>query len=725
MKSDAMDVINKSGLLYAPLVGRIGFPGHSLTFIVKGTFDLNPNGKALLSEKQLFPTGNELYEDDNEGLGSSRYESDFAHFKPRADLLLVGKCHSPGNKAVQKCRASFHVGDISKSLDITGNRYKQGIFKTNTTAEFFTELELRYENSYGGISYKKNPVGKGDEKEEKESDSTLWPLANINHTQSCSEPAGFGPLGSTWKDRASKMGKYKGAWLKDRWPWFPEDFDWAYFNAAPPDMQVDGYLRGDESLYFENLHSSHSQYRSQLPGIRIRLFIHVQDDKSLNDTQFKEVELNLDTLWVDMEAEKLALVWRGVSAVQSEDYEEIQHLFICSEKLDEAPESIDYYHKYFLKELDEDDEEDSDEEPVPDDDIDVDAEIAKAEAQMRASLVEAGIDPDTLPGPTPEQKAEEAKLLSELGIELGSDPLTAEIFSERFERGESFSDENLQGLDLSGLEIRGVNLQSAILSGACFRGSNLAGAMLSEADLSYADLSHANLQGVNLKDADLSGANLNGADLSAALLDDAIFEKATLQGCILEGVSALAANFSEANLSQARLAKSVLREADFSKSILMQADFHGADLSNASVEGALGREVNMAEADLTELRASSGCDFSYGNFTKIQGKESIWENAILVYADFSYAKMEGADFTSANLTSANLRAANMKFSRFSKANLEAAELIQINLFQGSLEKAYLKKTNFKGANLYGVEFLDAILEDANFNFANLKSTKLS
>ncbi len=36
-----------------------------------------------------------------------------------------------------------------------------------------------------------------------------------------------------WTQRYSKIGNYKGNYLKERWPWFPKDFDWGYFNAAP------------------------------------------------------------------------------------------------------------------------------------------------------------------------------------------------------------------------------------------------------------------------------------------------------------------------------------------------------------------------------------------------------------------------------------------------------------------------------------------------------------
>ncbi len=438
------------------------------------------------------------------------------------------------------------------------------------------------------------------------------------------------------------------------------------------------------------------------------------------------------TLWVDMEAEKLVLLWRGITSVLSEDYEEIQHIFIVCENMEEPAQSIDYYHDFFLKKLaeeasDEDYEVKQIEEEEAEDTTAIDEEIAKAEVQMRASLVEAGIDPDNLPEPTAEQKAEEAKILKELGYEeeIETPSITRESIIEGAKHGETFANEDLKGLDLSNIKIDKLNLQAAILSGVNFKNTDLSGAMLAEANLAHADLSYANLRDANLKDADLTGANLTGADLTGACLEDALFENANMQKTILNNVNAENAIFSETNLTEATLINSLLQGADFSKCLLDKTNFQGADLSEASVEGATGKQVNMAETNLTELRASNGCNFSQGSFRQATGKESIWAKAILTGSDFTYSQMEGADFSSADLTGANLSAANMKFARFTKANLTEAILEQMNLFQGSLEKTNLTRTNFRGSNLYGVEFLDAIFAETVVELSNLKMTKLS
>ena len=118
-------------------------------------------------------------------------------------------------------------------------------------------------------------------------------------------------------------------------------------------MQVEGYLRGDEKLYLENLHPEHSKYNSQLPGLRVRCFVTKQIRPDSEETSFNEVSMKLDTLWVDMEAEKLVLVWRGWTDVLSEEYEEIQHIFIMSEELKDKPQNKEQCHALFIKALEE------------------------------------------------------------------------------------------------------------------------------------------------------------------------------------------------------------------------------------------------------------------------------------------------------------------------------------------------------------------------------------
>jgi uncharacterized protein YjbI with pentapeptide repeats len=936
-----LDLINQTPFHFAPLVGRLNYPGHSLTLIVKGTFDLKSGQTATQAEEQLYPTGDEFYPGDDEMEGSPRYETDFACFKPRADLLLVGKCYGPGGNPVPACRVNFQVASWSKSLAIFGDRYWKGTLGINSGSDPdpFTEMALRYENSFGGPEYEKNPVGKGFRKETTETGEEVWPLPNIEDSQnmidsprSRPEPAGFGPLGRMWQHRFSRMGTYGDRWLEERWPWFPEDFDWGHFNTAPEDMQVDGYLRGDEALHFENLRPDHPQYASRLPGLRVRFFINKLPGQEGEETRFEEVPMNLDTLWVDMETEKLVLVWRGWTEVLSEDYEEVKHFFIMSEAVDQEPQSVDQCHQLFLGALAEEEREwemapeepeapeeppapevkepaepiEKPEEPVPEDVgldpksqamlKDLEKDMAESEASLKAEFKKLGLDPDEFmkemppvpPMPSPDASAPPTELslqdlekeivkgeaelkefTKKMGIDLDKpmempskalpeeelspkdivqrlkeagiddpelekhllemekeseaaereleallkeeeeeaavepekeEPLaeeglerevgveeeyTRERVFEEYEQSKGLAGKDLSGLDLSGLNLVQIGLAGAVLEKVNFSGTNLSGAELSDAnltdaamseanltdakmegsDLSVADLTNvklagavlsgANLTSAKLRGADVSGADLTGANLTeanlskadlgrallkdadateadlteakltGALLTDATFERAKLAGAVLDDVEATSATFTEADLSGVSSRNADLSSADLSGCLLDGADFQGANLSKANVYGAMGTHVNFSEANLTKLRASEGCDFSEGRFVKARGLESMWQDANLTGADFSFSQMEGADFTGASLERANFYAANMKFSRFRKTNLREAALVQMNLFEGSLEKADLTAADLRDSNFYGSEFLEAVVEDALLDGANLKMTKVA
>ncbi len=149
-----MEIINDTLFQFALIPGRIEFPDHSLTLIVKATYDLKQGQSVTLSEEQIFPTGDEYYPDDEDMAGSIRYSSDFAYFKPNTDILLVGKCCSPKGTSSVSRQVTLKIGDLSKSLIVLGNRHRKLGFTgfKPSNPEPFEEIQIRYEKSYGGKS---------------------------------------------------------------------------------------------------------------------------------------------------------------------------------------------------------------------------------------------------------------------------------------------------------------------------------------------------------------------------------------------------------------------------------------------------------------------------------------------------------------------------------------------------------------------------------------------
>jgi uncharacterized protein YjbI with pentapeptide repeats len=785
-----LEIINQTLFKFASYPGRINFPGHSLTLIVKGTFDLLQGQNATPSEEQLFPTGDEFFPDDVDMQGSCRYEYDFAHFKPKADLLLSGHCHSPNGKPIPACQVNFQVGAHAKTLNVFGDRcWKRSIgFGTISDPEPFTRMELKYENSFGGKGYKKNPVGKGFSKQETENGKKARFLPNIEDPEnmigsprSRPEPAGFGPLGRMWEQRFSKMGTYKGKYLKERWPWFAEDFDYEYFNAAPPGIQVEGYLRGDEELYFENLHSEHSRFVSRLPGIRVRCFINKQIDSASEETKFQEISMKLDTLWADMDNTKLVIVWRGFTEVQTEEFEEILHTFIMSESLEGQPASFEKCHEMFLAALTAEEErwavepEDLPEEPVIKAPEDEKPEESKKEetpksvdlkkmikAQTSAILAKIGIDMDSLP-PEAREKVDkdQDRILDKL---LETDPEKKMAMEQAEQEAQMSEALSKAGLDIDNLQplsdkakkeqLRlfaelGVDDPVLMKSPEIATLFSIMGAVIPKMGMDPENLDpfieEAKKQQEKMKkqmgieDDEEPAEEEKPSILTREIVQERAarndsFEGEDLRGIDLsnldlKGIDFTGANFSgvslkNSDLSNTNLTNAILTEADLSKAVLTGAILKGAEIAKGDLTGCIAKNADLTASNL-ENSILTGADLSNVNLTS-----TILTGADLTDANITESILKSADLTGANLTKAILKTADLSDADLKNTNLTGTDLSEANLASAVLTESNLENTDLTGANLSGadlkkVNLKEACLKEADFTEADLSESVLN
>lgn len=297
------------------------------TVIVKGTFDLVNGGMATPADEQ-HPTVNADIHTGDPAESAVRYESDMVPFKPRADVLCVGKAYPPGGKPAPYCLVSFGLGKVTKQILVQGERkWLTSMGRMSAKAvgpKLFESLEVSYDNAYGGWDadkpdgiryYPANSVGKGYTRQGKALDGLLLPNLEdprntIKKWTDHPAPRSFGPVMRHWVPRIKKMGTYNKKWLKEDSPELPEDFDENYYNCAPEDQQVPGYLKGNEEISVTNMHPEVSPMSCRLPGVRIRSFID-RPGPDGEGSSLAEITMNLDTLWVDLEARQMVLVWRG------------------------------------------------------------------------------------------------------------------------------------------------------------------------------------------------------------------------------------------------------------------------------------------------------------------------------------------------------------------------------------------------------------------------------
>lgn len=732
--------INRTRCQCAPVLGRPVPDRPSITLVVKGSFSLVP-GQPAVPLDQPQPFSGDRFRDEDPAL-DCLYESDFAPFKPHAEILLTGTAHQPYRQAAPTCIVRVSVGGWSKQLLVLGPRkWKSGFFGSSPgDPSPFTSCPLDYSEAAGGSEHRFNRAGKGCGTEEMprvEDSRNLLLKPKERH-----EPAGFGPRSPYWPARTDLLGTYDNRWLKERWPWFPKDFDWSYWNAAPLDQQFSGYLVGDEAFGLTNLHPDQSELTGWLPGRRVRCFL---DRDESGQPGFREVPLNLDTLHIDADQMILTLQWRGVAFGPSDDPGDFGRVLLIEESVSESPRPAEQYAPLFS-------------EPAP---IHAEAEAAvpappaleppefdQALAQLRQALESAtqqftaqGVDiskqltqvaplpsPDRIPaaltgfieGLTAEGLAVPPALSQALAA-ISADPLlaawdklavlpepaaiwTPETFAAELGRRVDWSGEPLAGLDLAGLDLSGRRFCGAHLAGAKLAGAKLGAADFTGADLTGADLTGADLAGATLTEADLSDANLSGTRLSGCRGSKALLRGATLAG--------------------ADLTRADFREADLSESTLDQARLIETLLTDASIERAHGQAVDASGAEVTRLKAAL-CQLPGAVFRGATGPGSVWEEAQLEGADFSQAILDGAQFVKADLEAARFERAHLKNAVFRKARLTHAVLWRANLFRGSLEATDLEGADLRQANLYQVEFWQSAHQQAVFSGANLKGTKLA
>lgn len=701
--------------------------------------------------------------------------TDFAPFKPRFDFLVTATSYPPSRTPSTTWIARWQVGTWSKSLRIVGPRkwITDKLPYRTTSPVPITYLPLDYRFAFGGPSSKRNPVGRGyGDKAEKLPYIELQdhPVQSPNDDL---RPAGFGPIAASWFPRSDCLGTYDRGWQQTRWPWYPEDFNYAYFNAAPLDQQFPRPLVGNEVLEFQNLHPEHTTYRVRLPGLRVRCFISRFEARVLMPAeQFVEVPLCFDTLHVDMNKELATLLWRGNAPVESLKMTEIKTLFMMVESVDAPSQSLDAcinrfrrmrldqmgMHDTQLDQLTEEpDSRHQYETRMGANNAELEARLREAETQLeiaKEQAIAAGADPamfdQTPPNNSPRAAVAEAKAslkqtadslrddnpaiaqqldkevatLEEVEAMLPRD-LNREQVEPMIAARESFANCSLVGLELDGLDFSGLDCSTANFSRAKLRGAKFTGANLLRAKLCEADLTGTNLAKACLDYADFAGAVLQDCVFAAASINYTVFAEQQLVGNDFSNAQGRAANFSRAKLLKCNFHSAKLPSSDFTATEILDSSFDRAELKAAQFENVRAQKVQMRGADLSGIHASDGSDFTDASFEQIQAAGSIWQDSILDRANFSESKCPQALFTGASLIQAKFDRSDLTKAVLDDANLERASLDQCNLLYASLDRANLSDARMREANIYHAGFWDAKLENLDRRGTSVKGTVLS
>jgi len=290
----------------------------SLFTVVKGTFTLDAEPRPA-DEQVPVVLADEYYGEPGET--SIRAASDLSLTKPGTDVLLVGHAYAARGRTVSEMDVTLSVGPVYKTVRVIGDRVwqKSGIGVSMSAPLPFEAMPLTWERAFGGSDTVDselraeacNPVGTGFRAPDGDVELDGLPLPNLEDPRHLigswkdnPPPACFAPLCAHWEPRRSYAGTYDEKWKRERAPYLPDDFDTRFFQVAPPDLVMSGHLKGSEPVeVFGASPSGALQFR--LPAVALRIAYVLDSDTHLQPA-------NLDTIIIEPDAARFALVWSAV-----------------------------------------------------------------------------------------------------------------------------------------------------------------------------------------------------------------------------------------------------------------------------------------------------------------------------------------------------------------------------------------------------------------------------
>lgn len=245
-------------------------------------------------------------------------DSDFAPFRPAADILFHGSAVSPDEKPVDHIDISVSLGSWGKRAKVTGEerliKRKHGWGRIEKSS--VTRVELSWSNSLGGrdpfvddadLACEANPIGRGwshhferaSEGVEITAPQIMAPNEVFEPAGILLEPVGFGAIQPAWAARLQHAGTYDDDWARSRSPLLPADFSEKFHQTAPPDQIYPGELRGGEPVSLEGLHPD-GGYTFQLPQCIIEADTRIRGKTHSHRFRLVQVEITGDERLVDL-----------------------------------------------------------------------------------------------------------------------------------------------------------------------------------------------------------------------------------------------------------------------------------------------------------------------------------------------------------------------------------------------------------------------------------------
>lgn len=318
-----MEFVNETKMEAAWTVGFESDGRELLVVVVKGTFTIPQQGEeAVLSEEQIPLTEADEFTGEP-GSSATLYETDYAHRKPMCDVLLNGNAYAPGGRLTKRMQVKLQVGLMKKSFNVVGSRiWKRKLFWVRPSSpKPFTTMPISYDCAFGGTdahyknpeeikTYLKNPIGVGfyPLKRRKTLIGKPLPITEeigrpVKRRKGNYKPMSFGPISRNFESRIPLAGTYDQEWMDNRAPFFPANFEYQYFQAAPREQQIP-HPSGGEEVILTNL-TPGGLTKFQLPKVSLPILTIPHQGNA------RELIGKIDTILLEPDQGRFLLTWRA------------------------------------------------------------------------------------------------------------------------------------------------------------------------------------------------------------------------------------------------------------------------------------------------------------------------------------------------------------------------------------------------------------------------------
>jgi hypothetical protein len=309
--------------------------------ILKYTFVVKPQGKVELDGVTgAAPRLVDEYHGKDPSTSSIKRPSQLFDFKPGTDLLLLGHASPPPSGTATHVDVSLRWGHLAKTVRAHGLRaWRAGTFgglAPGPARPIRDPIPLIYEVAWGGIDWTdparplgetRNYVGRGVAADPKK--LIDQPAAQLEYPDRPlggrdNVPASFGAIHRHWQPRASFAGTYDQAWMDNKMPLLPDDFDPRFHVSVPPDQWSPAPLRGDEPVEIGGA-TPEGIWRFQLPRLAPGFSSFVEGRRAEHRT-------HLDTILVDADARTVELTWRAAIPIPRK-YQMLERVLVFEKRV--------------------------------------------------------------------------------------------------------------------------------------------------------------------------------------------------------------------------------------------------------------------------------------------------------------------------------------------------------------------------------------------------------